>query len=135
MPALTRFFFTPVHDPRNAWSVVNWWESRRAAFNITVGSAGMISLGALSLFAHLPPHPAHLVIPWGGVLAYALLANICYTLGAVADIAIRRRWGDAYETVGPTFFRYGFVFAVGITLLPVPLAAMSWIVRILQVLR
>ena len=130
MSALTEYFCTPLREPRSAWSVINWWESRRAVYNLSVGAAGLVSLGALALFASLPPHPAHVVIPWEAIPVYALLANLGYSLGPATDLVIRRRWGDQYAVVGPALFRYGFVFSVGLTLLPAPLAALSWLVRI-----
>ena len=59
------------------------------------------------------------------------LANLCYSLGPMVDVAIHRRWGSEYAVVGPTLFRYGFVFSVGLALsLPVPLAAISWVARL-----
>lgn len=134
MSAVTHYFFAPVYNPRNSWSVIEWWEARRAAYNLSVGAVGLMSLAVLNVFALLPPHPAHLRIPWGGVGVYAVLANLCYTLGPVADLAIRRCWGNVYAAVGPALFRYGFVFSIGLTLLPMPLALLSWAFRVLQIL-
>ena len=31
----------------------------------------------------------------------------------------------------PALFRYGFVFSVGLSLLPIPVAALSWLVRLI----
>lgn len=135
MSAVTHYFFAPVYNPRTSWSVIEWWEARRAVYNLAVGAVGVTSLAGLSVFALLPPHPAHLRIPWAGVGVYAVLANLCYTLGPVADLAIRRYWGNAYAAVGAALFRYGFVFSIGLTLLPVPLALLSWAVRVLQILQ
>ncbi len=43
-------------------------------------------------------------------------------------------WGsDAYGCPGPALFRYGFAFAVGITLLPVPLSIVGWILQLLGI--
>jgi hypothetical protein len=135
MSALTEYFFDPVVIPRSALSVVGWWERRRPVYNVAVGSAGLVSLGALKLFAALPPHPANFVVPWFVIAGYAVLANACYSLGPAADLFIRKRWGNEYAAVGPTLFRYGFVFSAGLTLLPTVLAGMSWVVRILLSLR
>lgn len=135
MSALTRFFFSPVYIPRNAWSIVGWWERRRPVYNLVLGVAGVVSLGAQSLFSALPPHSSPRDVPLGlvGVVAYAVLANLCYCVGPAVDLYIRRRWGDAYAPVGPTLFRYGFVFSVGLTLLPIPLAFLGWALRLLEV--
>ena len=70
-------------------------------------------------------------IPWGGILVYGFLANLLYTLGPIADTIVMRTWGRDYSEVGPTLFRYGFVFAVGLTLLPVALSALRVILEII----
>jgi hypothetical protein len=103
-------------------------------YNLVLAVAGVLSLGADSLLNVLPPRAASPGVPLGlvGVLAYAVLANLCYTAGPAVDLYIRRRWGDEYAAVGPTLFRYGFVFSVGLTLLPIPLAFLSWALRLLQ---
>jgi len=56
---------------------------------------------------------------------------VCYSAGAAAELYIRRRWGDGYAVVGPATFRYGCAFSVGLTLLPIPLALLDWIIRAL----
>jgi hypothetical protein len=114
---------------------VGWWERRRPVYNLVLAVAGVLSLGAQSLFTVLPPRSAALDVPLGfvGVLAYAVLANLCYTAGPAVDVYIRRRWGDGYAVVGPTLFRYGFVFSVGLTLLPIPLSFLGWALRLLHV--
>ena len=59
-------------------------------------------------------------------------AAFSLVIGAVALIT-----GCAHEVlyapVGPALFRYGFAFSVGLTLLPIPLAILSWGVRLLRV--
>lgn len=131
MTALTRFFFDTVYAPHGAWPVIRWWERRRYAYNLAVGGAGLLTLGALNLFALLPPHGSLMGIPLIPVAAYAVLANLAFTAGPIADLLIRRAWGNGYAPVGPALFRYGFVFSVGLTLLPIPLAAVEWVVRLL----
>jgi len=128
---LTKYFFTPVYQPRNAWSVIGWWESRRTLYNVTLAVAGGLSIAAVQVMSLLIPE-ARTPFPWGIVVVYALLANICYSLGPAVDLFIRRRWGDEYAVVGPTLFRYGFVFAVGLTLVPIPLAILQVLMRLLH---
>jgi hypothetical protein len=130
--AVTRCFFTPVYEPHSSWSIVGWWERRRSIYNLAVGTAGLITLGSVSLTQLLPPRVPHVVgFPLTGILVYGVLANIAYTFGPVVDVLVRRRWGDRVAVVGPALFRYGFVFAVGLTLLPVPLSVIGWVVRLL----
>jgi hypothetical protein len=132
--ALTRFFFNPVDSPRSGLDVLAWWEKRRLAYNVSVGAAGLVSLGAVFGFGALPPHPALVIVPPPAIVAYGLLANFFYSGGSVLDWVVRKRWGDHYAPVGPALFRYGFAFSVGLTLLPVPMAALSWVVRLLKAL-
>src|SRR5262245_28125372 len=131
MSALTRYFFSPVYSPNSTWAVVNWWESRRAVYNITVGAAGLLSLVTVALSAWIHPHPLPFRPPLIAIMVYAVMANLFYTLGPVVDGFIHHRFGPDYAAVGPTLFRYGFVFSVGLTLLPIPLAAMAWIARLI----
>jgi hypothetical protein len=119
MTALQRYFFETVYYPRSAWSVVAWWESRRAAYNTAVGAAGLTTLTFLGALGLLPPARAVVLL----VPLYAFVANACYSLGAVADLLARRVGGPDWAPIGPTLFRYGFVFSVGLTLFPIPIAA------------
>lgn len=129
MTAVEKYFFTPLYYPRGHWAVIRWWESRRLLFNLCVGTAGLTSIGMASVFARLPPHPGSVGFPWLPVLASGALANACYTLGSVTDLYLRRLLGDRAPAVGPVLFRYGFVFSIGLTLLPVPVAALGWVIR------
>ncbi|HEX8905493.1 MAG TPA: hypothetical protein VF771_11655 [Longimicrobiaceae bacterium] len=123
----------PVPDLRRTpLSSLKWWESRRLVFNRAVGSAGVVTLGAVFLFDHLGPHPGTFSLP--GMLAvvavYGIAANACYSLGWVAEMVARAVWGRSAPDMGPLLFRQGLIFSVGVTLLPVLLAAFSWVVRI-----
>jgi hypothetical protein len=128
--ALTRFFFDPIYAPRSAWTVIGWWEHRRSAYNVAVGAAGVLSLAAVNLFTALPPDGEWLGVPLVPIAIYALAANVAYSAGPAADVLIRRAWGNGYGAVGPALFRYGFVFSVGLTLLPIPIVALGWLLRL-----
>jgi hypothetical protein len=123
MPALTRFFFRAPCSAPSTGEIVRWWESRRPLYNLAVLMAGVTSLTAVFV-AELLLGEGAARIPWGGIMVYGFLANLLYTLGPIADTIVMRTWGRDYSEVGPTMFRYGFVFAVGLTLLPVPLVAL-----------
>jgi hypothetical protein len=134
MTALTRFFFRAPSFSSNTWAVVRWWESRRLAYNVAVLAAGVVSLTAVAVADLLPPNPKVPGIPWGGILVYGLLANLFFSLGPAVDALVCRRWGRNYDAVGPALFRYGFAFAIGLTLLPIPLAAIGWGLKLLKIL-
>ena len=127
--AVGKYFFTPLYFPRSAWAVLRWWESRRPLFNLCVGGAGLLTLGTVTLLNFLPPHPIGFSLPWAPILVYGLMANVCYTLGPLGDLLLRRVLGDRAPAIGPVVFRYGFVFSVGLTLLPIPLAMLGWLFR------
>jgi hypothetical protein len=42
----------------------------------------------------------------------------------MAELWIRKTLGREMEPVGPTMFRYGFVFSIGLTLFPIGLISM-----------
>ncbi len=99
------------------------------AYNLAVGAAGMTSIIAVYMADLLTGHRAS--IPWVGMLVFGILANLCYCLGPLVDTIVMRTWGRDYSEVGPTIFRYGFVFAVGLSLLPVPLVFLRVILGLL----
>lgn len=118
---MERYFFTPLYYPLSPFQVIGWWERRRPVYNVCVGSAGLLSLGVLALL-----HPQRsamadfgLVI---GVGLYGLAANACYTLGWMADLSLRKVFGIRAPDIAPVLLRYGFVFSLGLTLLPIPVA-------------
>ena len=120
--ALTKFFFRAPYSPAKTGEIIRWWESRRPAYNLAVGAAGLLSYAAITLF-ELLRFGRDPTLPLGLILVYGILANLFYCLGPVVDTIVMRGWGRDYSEVGPTLFRYGFVFAVGLTLLPLPLLA------------
>ena len=135
MSQLTEFLYPDLPDRhRPALSVVRWWESRRPAFNLVVGGAGLVTIAVMTLLLALPPYGTFAVIPWQPVVAYAVLANVCFTLGPVVELALRRLCGDRLLPVGPLLFRQGLVFSVGLTLLPTILAGAYWALRVASLL-
>src|SRR5207247_1692702 len=86
---LTRLLFEPTLM-RSPLRVVQWWESRRAAYNVAVGATGagtLIYANVLSLLVR----GEWLRVPWQLVVAYGLAANMCYTFGWVAE-NLAERW-------------------------------------------
>lgn len=129
MTTLTEFLF-PAPARRSAGAIILWWEGRRLPFNLWVGSAGLVSLlvvtgvaAALDGVFILP----YLVIPsamFGG------LANVCYLLGPTAEILIHAVWGRRVLPTGPTLYRMGLTFSVGLALLPTLLVTLVLVVSV-----
>jgi len=120
---------------RTPLSSLRWWESRRLFYNKVVGAAGLVTLTGFSAIAMLPPDPLP-VRGLPGVLAvaavYGILANGCYSLGWLAEMAARALWGRRAPDLGPLLFRQGLIFSVGLTLLPLLLAVLIWVARVVE---
>lgn len=127
--AVERYLFSPLYLPRSKWAVIRWWESRRLFYNVVVGAAGLLTISATYFFAALPPYPGNLRGIGLGVLLYGLMANVFYTFGAPLDLFLRRLLRDHGGPVAQALFRYGVAFAIGLTLLPIPLMAIGWVLK------
>lgn len=115
---------------RTALSSLRWWESRRLLFNKVVGATGLVTLGFASVFFILIGEfsLAPLII---GPVVYGIAANVCYTLGWVAELAARAAWGRQAPDLGPLLFRHGLIFSVGLTLFPVLLMTMLGVLQVM----
>jgi hypothetical protein len=126
MPALARLLF-PVPDIRRSpATLLAWWESRRPAYNLVVGGAGIITLATLHVLSWLPPQLTF-DVPLPLIIVYGVAANVCYTFGFALEALLQRVWGDDVAPVGPTLWRHGLVFSVGLTLFPIGLAWMAYL--------
>ena len=134
MSALTRFFFRNEVTCRTPTEVIGWWESRRMAYNAAVGATGLFTLAAVHIIVRLPPMSGSIpleptiFIP----IVYGILANVCYTMGWVAELWIRNTLGRGLDAVGPTMFRYGFAFSIGLTLLPIAVVSLVKLLVVAQ---
>ena len=127
MTAIARFLF-PVPDVRRSTATLfTWWESRRLAYNLVVGGTGLLTLSVLHALSWLPPHP-QFDAPLPAILVYGILANACYTFGFGLEALLERVWGNDVAPVGPTLWRHGLVFSVGLTLLPIAIAWIGYLV-------
>lgn len=133
MSALVRLLYPPTS--RSPAAVIAWWERRRLRFNLIVGATGLLTVTAVNILFLLPPGSRLPGLPPAiGVVIYAGLANLCYTGGWVTELAFNAWWREDPPPVGPILFRQGLIFAVGVTLLPIALAAAGWGVRLLGAL-
>jgi hypothetical protein len=126
MAALAQLLFPLPDVRRSPATLLAWWERRRPTYNLIVGGAGLVTLTALHGLSWLPPHVSF-DAPWPLVVLYGVCANLCYTLGFAIEALLERLWGQDVAPVGPTLFRHGLVFSVGLTLFPVAIAWLSWL--------
>lgn len=113
---LDRLLFEPTLV-RSPIRVVQWWESRRPAYNAIVGATGLGTLAYSSLVSFIARgdwFPG----PWQLVIAYGIGANLFYTLGWGVELLAERWLKRPVYGLGPALFRHGLVFSIGLTLFP-----------------
>ena len=126
---LGELLFPPADYRRTTLSLLTWWEARRMIFNLVVGGTGLVTLLIIALITLLPPGLPS-ILNWRPIVAYGVLANICYTFGWAIEATAQRIWGDRCPAIGPALFRQGLAFSVGLTLLPILIVSIAWVVRV-----
>lgn len=126
---LGELLFPPADYRRTTLSLLTWWEARRMTYNIIVGGTGLFTLAVILLISLLPPGlPSPL--DWRPIVAYGVMANVCYTFGWAVEATAQRIWGDRCPAMGPALFRQGLAFSVGLTLLPILIVSVVWLGRV-----
>lgn len=128
MNSLTEFLF-PEPARRTPGAIVGWWERRRLAYNVAVGTAGLISLGTVTVIGGLLGEQVT-PFPWQPVVVFGVLANVCYLLGPATEVFIEKLWGRTVLPTGPALYRMGLTFSVGLALFPALLVSIWAVVRI-----
>jgi len=110
------------------WAIVGWWEVRRVPFNLIVGMVGIVTVAtgslAMSVTNAFLETPLHRPDPplFFFALIYALVVNLFYTGGWLAELLWRRMWGGPHGELATLSFRLGLLFSILITLLPAVIA-------------
>jgi hypothetical protein len=123
MHSITEFLF-PAPASRSVGAIVRWWEKRRLVYNLAVGAAGSVSFVAMSVVDSILKGDAHLV-PWPFVVLFGLGANVMYCLGPALEILIDAIWGRTVLPAGPSLYRMGLTFSVGLALFPTLIMTIS----------
>jgi len=131
MTRLAEFLF-PAPARRDLGSILRWWERRRPAYNLIVGTAGLLSIGTVSVVSALPPGGHGLGLPAAVVLVVGVLANVCYFLGPATEYAIQRLSRGTVLPTGPALYRMGLTFSLGLVLLPTLVGGLEWGFRVLR---
>ena len=130
MNAITQFLFPPPAERAPA-AIFIWWEARRLGYNAIMGATGVFSLGIMAAIASMPPGTGALP-PFPLVLFYAIVANMCYSLGPLAECALEMIWPRQLLPIGPTLFRMGLTFSVGLNFLAILIMGWDWMVRFVK---
>ncbi len=127
MTQLAEFLF-PVPARRSVPGILAWWERRRLAYNVFVGTSGLVTLAVVTTLQALPPFSSPIVPPWQPIVLYGIGANVLYTLGPIIEIAAEKLWRGDLMPIGPALYRMGLTFAVGLTLFPALLISIVWMI-------
>lgn len=105
--------------------MIAWWEARRVPYNLLVGTMGAVSAAMCVVTAILSerylgepigiPDPPFFAI--FAVIFYALMANLCYTGGWIAELIVGKVWTEEGKSFGTISFTLGLVFSMLLTLL------------------
>lgn len=107
------------------WQAIGWWEARRIPFNLIVGGVGVLAC-LVDIIIVVASHflfDSDFGVPNGFislvvVLVYAVMANICFTGGWIAELIVRRAWPEEADRFATLSFSLGLVFSVFLTLTP-----------------
>jgi hypothetical protein len=106
----------------SSWQVVFWWEWRRLLYNLLLAIIGIASIiGFEILMSKAIPLGEDAEEPMGmflGVAAYGIMANLCYTLGWIIELATRNVNPLLARKRGQKMFRAGLVFSCILTTAP-----------------
>lgn len=114
--ARLKFLETP-QEPRTVWSIMMWWESQRLVYNLIVGLAGLPT-AFLMFYNERFFATVGFISPWMilfGIFQYAIMVNICYCLGAPAEMVTRFSFKEQASRMGPILWVLGTVFSAIIT--------------------
>lgn len=124
--ALVRFLY-PAPAERRIGGIIGWWERRRLAYNAVLAGSG---IGTISVALLLNP-VSEVLEALPAILPFAIMANLCYTLGWMVEGALHRIWGRGLRPVGPALFRAGLTLGVGVTfVIPAIMLMIAFVVRL-----
>ena len=125
-------FFYPAPAERRVGAIIGWWEKRRLPYNLIIGGTGLVSATAVAFFMELNGGPG--LVEWFQVgLFWLIAANVCYTLGPAAEIALQKLLGRRLLPAGPLLFRAGLTIALGVALAPVIFVTIAYLATALGV--
>jgi hypothetical protein len=120
---LDRYPFARDAVPESIGAVMLWWELRRLAYNAVVGLTGVVTIALLVANALLRgdgcgiPDPPLLGL--FAIVGYGVMANVCYALGAFAEVVGRVTVGrENASKLGRTAFVVGLALSVIMTISP-----------------
>jgi len=137
---LTWRLFARREEESGIFSIIKWWELRRLPFNLAVGATGFVTVIVTLAVAvitsekfdeplGLPDPP---IIALFAVIGYGIGANVCFTVGWVAEILVKTIWRERAGAFGQIHFVFGLVFSILLTLTPAVLFTGLLFLRVLR---
>ncbi|KAA6465005.1 hypothetical protein DYQ86_03365 [Acidobacteria bacterium AB60] len=115
------------------WEVIRWWEVRRIAYNAVLFAIGITSIMTMEwLMGKVIPVGEDAVEPFAlalGVIVYAIMADLCYTLGWIIELAAKPRKPDEQRTRAKRLFIAGLWFSCLLTSLPFWFGLVFWLLH------
>ena len=114
------------------FDAIIWWEKRRILFNLALfftGIGGFLIITVIgSQFSKLGEDVIEPMIALVGGAIYGILANICYTLSWISELAWSN--GDTSKTkpLRAKIFRRGLLFSVLLTASPAVFIPLAWLI-------
>jgi hypothetical protein len=112
--------------PITTWGAILWWELRRIPFNLALLVIGVVSVLLMEVIAErVIPVGEDAVEPMllmAGIGAYAVAANVFYTLGWVVELMVRRHDRVVARKSAREIFKIGFIGSCVLTTAPIWLA-------------
>ena len=131
--ALVEFLY-PKPAKRTVGSIFKWWEKRRLAYNVIVGAAGVTGFAGAFLIGLVPPVSTLFLPPLGAIAVVGVLANVFYFLGPTVETVVEKFLGPDVLPTGPALYRMGLTFSVGLGLMPILIAMIVWVARVVGIL-
>jgi hypothetical protein len=112
--------------PISTWGAILWWELRRIPFNLALLVIGVVSVLLMEVIAErVIPVGEDAVEPMllmAGIGAYAVAANVFYTLGRVVELMVRSHDRVVARKSARKMFKIGFIGSCVLTTAPIWLA-------------
>jgi len=120
-------------DSPSSSQIILWWEGRRIFYNVLVGIVGFVSVAIFlglgrSVMAEDEPIFSPFLL-FVGILLYGIGANICYTLGWMTELVLRRLSSRDTEKFAQAAFKIGLGFSCVVTSLPLWFVLTFWVSR------
>jgi hypothetical protein len=115
------------------WEIIRWWELRRITYNAILFVIGIVSILTMEwLMGKVIPVGEDAVEPFVlsvGVIVYAIMANLCYTLGWIVELGSRTLNPASARSRSKKLFLGGLWLSCLLTAAPFWLGLVFWLVH------